>query len=247
MSKPADFLRRLATIGLRRPSDLRHIFGVANATAAAIEDPVADVRDFPLVPIEEIAASARFTFHVFPGTHASITLAEAGALAALMHRVSARRVFEFGTYQGVSTTQIALNLPPDGMVFTLDLPAEVEAGALRVEKAVEREIAAEARKGTLVPDELRGKITFLEADSAKFDTAPYAGTMDLVFVDGAHSREYVRNDTAKALELLRPGGCVAWHDCAPNHPEVVAVLKESGLPVSLVHGTALAFAMKGKK
>lgn len=244
MSKPAEFLRRIATIGVRRPGDLRHIFGVANVTAAAIEDPAADVRDFPLVTLEEIAAPARFTFHVFAGTHASITLAEAGALAALMHSVSARRVFEFGTYQGVSTTQLALNLPPDGRVFTLDLPPDMETGALRVEKQVEREIAAEARKGTLVPDELRPKITFLEADSARFDTTPYEGTMDLVFVDGAHSREYVRNDTAKALELLRLGGCVAWHDCAPNHPEVVAVLKESGLPVSLVHGTALAFAFK---
>lgn len=243
MSKPTEFIRRIATIGARRPGDLRHIFGVANVTAAAIENPAADVRDFPLVTIEEIAAGARFTFHVFPGTHASITLAEAGALAALMHRVSARRVFEFGTYQGVSTTQLALNLPPDGRVFTLDLPPDMETGALRVEKQVEREIAAEARKGTLVPDEVRPKITFLEADSARFDTTPYEGTMDLVFVDGAHSYEYVSNDTAKGLAMLRPGGCIAWHDCAPNHPEVVAFLKSSGLSVSLVHGTALAFAM----
>lgn len=244
MRKTTEFLQRLLTIGLRHPRDLWHVFGVANATAAAIENPAADVREFPLVTIEEIAAGARFTFHVFPGTHASITLAEAGALTALMHHVSARRVFEFGTYQGVSTTQLALNLPPDGRVFTLDLPPDMQIGALRVEKQVEREIAAEARKGTLVPHDLRPKITFLEADSAKFDTAPYEGTMDLVFVDGAHSREYVTNDTAKGLAMLRPGGCIAWHDCAPNHPEVVAVLKESGLPVRLVHGTALGFAFR---
>lgn len=244
MKKIFEFAQCLVGIGLRRPADLRHVFGVANATAAAIKNPAADVRDFPTVHFEDIAESARLTFHLFPGTHASITLAEAGALAALMHRVAARRVFEFGTYQGVSTTQLALNLPPDGMVFTLDLPPALEAGALRVEKLGERVIAAEPLKGGLVPEELRSKVTFLEADSALFDTKPYENSMDLVFVDGAHSIEYVSNDTAKGLSLLRPGGCIAWHDCAPNHREVVAFLKSCGLPVSLVHGTALAFALK---
>jgi len=161
-----------------------------------------------------------------------------------MARAQARRVFEFGTYKGVSTTQIALNLPPDGHVFTLDLPPEKISGALRVEKATERRLAAEPGKGDLVPDELRSKVTFLHADSAAFDPSPYAGSMDLVFVDGAHSYDYVRNDTAKGLSLLREGGLIAWHDCAPNHKDVVRSLKKSKLPITLVRGTALAFAFK---
>jgi hypothetical protein len=37
--------------------------------------------------------------------------------------------------------------------------------------------------------------------------------MDVVFVDGAHSAEYVRNDTDVALRLLKPtGGLILWHD-----------------------------------
>ncbi len=244
MRKTIDFLQRLVKIGVRRPSDLRHVFGVANATAESIELPDADVRVFPAVNLEDLAPSGRFTFQIFSGVPASINLMEAGALAALIAATQAKQVFEFGTYKGVSTTQLALNLPPEGRVFTLDLPPDLEGGALRVEKPSEREIAAEPLKGQLLPMELRAKVTFLEADSALFDTKPYAGSMDLVFVDGAHSQEYVSNDTAKALELLRPGGCVAWHDCAPNHPEVVAFLKTSGLSVSLVRGTSLAFAFR---
>jgi predicted O-methyltransferase YrrM len=244
MSKIIDFLQRLVKIGFRQPSDLRHVFGVANAAAESIECPDADVRAFPELNLEDLTSSIRFTFQMFSGVKASINLMEAGALAALISATKAKRVFEFGTYKGVSTTQLALNLPPDGEVFTLDLPPELEAGELRVEKMAEREIAADPIKGELVPAELRSKINFLQADSAHFDTKPYAGTMDLVFVDGAHSHEYVRNDTTKAFELLRPGGCVAWHDCAPNHPEVVRFLKNSGVPVSLVRGTTLAFAFK---
>jgi len=242
--KSTEFLQRLWIIGRRCPRDLRHVFGVANATAAALQDRAADVREFSGVGLEEIASGTRFTFQLFHGAQSSITLLEAGALAALMARAQARRVFEFGTYKGVSTTQLALNLPPGGKVFTLDLPDELKVGALRVDKQVEIQIAAESGKGSLIPEDLRSKVTFLQADSASFDTAPYRASMDLVFVDGAHSYDYVRNDTAKALELLRPGGVIAWHDCAPNHKDVVRALKDSGLPIHLVHGTALAFAFK---
>jgi len=246
MKKTLAFLQRLLTIAVRHPGDLRHVFGVANATAAALQNPAADVRGFADIALEEIAPGARFSFQLFPGAQASISLLEAGALASLMASVQARSVFEFGTYQGVSTSQLALNLPPDGIIYTLDLPPHLEGGALQVTKKEERMIAAEASKGQLIPKDLRTKIKFLEADSALFDTAPYAGTMDLVFVDGAHSYEYVCNDTAKAMELLRAGGCIAWHDCTPSHPEVVRFLKESGLPVSLVRGTTLAFALINK-
>jgi predicted O-methyltransferase YrrM len=68
--------------------------------------------------------------------------------------------------------------------------------------------------------------------------------MDLVFVDGAHSYEYVKNDTEKGWEMLRPGGIIAWHDCTPNHPEVVSYLKSYTPIPTLVRGTALAFVIK---
>jgi predicted O-methyltransferase YrrM len=244
MKKITEFLERLWIIGRRRPRDLRHVFGVANATAAAIQDPEADVREFAETTIDEIAPGARFTFQIYHGAQASITLLEGGALAALMARVQASRVFEFGTYKGASTTQLAMNLPPEGRVFTLDLPKDLEIGILPVDRPAERMIAAEIGKGALVPEDMRSRITFLQADSAAFDTAPYEASMDLVFVDGAHSYEYVLNDTAKGLKLLRAGGVIAWHDCAPNHPDVVRALRESGLSISLVRGTALAFAFK---
>ena len=50
------------------------------------------------------------------------------------------------------------------------------------------------------------------SDSAKFDPTPYESKMDLVFVDGAHSADYVRNDSEKGWRMLRPGGVLVWHD-----------------------------------
>jgi hypothetical protein len=69
------------------------------------------------------------------------------------------------------------------------------------------------------------RITTLQGDSATFDFSPYAGAMDLVFVDGAHSYAYVQNDTQRALELLSPQGTIAWDDY-PSIPGVYRYLNE---------------------
>lgn len=244
MSKSITFTLGIAKLALTRPADLRHVLGVANWALSQISDPEADVRRFPSVGLDAIVPEGvRWSLQTFPGVGASISLAESAALAALIQKSKAKRVFEFGTYKGVSTTQLALNLPPDGMVFTLDLPEDHPAYSLAIPKAEERAIAAEKGKGILVPNDLRDRVTFLRSDSATFDTTPYRGTMDLVFVDGAHSYEYVKNDTEKGLEMLRDGGVIAWHDCTPSHRDVVRYLRNLSPRPSLVCGTALAFAV----
>lgn len=245
MKKTFKFLNRLAKIALNKPADLKLIFGTANSVAEAIELPCADIRFFPSLDYVAITdCSSKFIMQTFPGIGASISMLEGAALAALIQKVGAKRIFEFGTYKGVSTTQLALNLPDDGMIYTLDLPEDHPAYMLSISKAEERQIAAETGKGTLIPQELRDKVTFLRSDSATFDTTPYLNSMDLVFVDGAHSYEYVKNDTEKGWEMLRPGGIIAWHDCNPSHPEVVSYLKSHNPIPTLVRGTALAFVKK---
>ena len=245
MLKILAFLRSLCRIAIRNPKDLSHVFGVANSVAKDIENPIADTRSIPHIDFAEIAGgSIRLSFQTFPRIGASISLVEAAALTALIHKINAKRIFEFGTYKGVSTTQLALNLPHDGMVFTLDLPEDHPAYSLAIPKVAEQQIATEKGKGMLIPHDLRGKVTFLRADSAKFDTAPYLESMDLIFVDGAHSYEYVKNDTVKGLEMLRPGGIIAWHDCTPSHPSVVRYLSILPRIPTIVHGTTIAFLVK---
>jgi predicted O-methyltransferase YrrM len=212
---------------------------MANAAAQQIENPDSDIRVFPSIDYSAILNdSYEFGFRIFPGVGASITLTEGAALAALIKLSNAKRVFEFGTYKGVSTTQLALNLPTDGMVFTLDLP---EDHPVYISYS---QLASETGMKMLVPPDLNHKVTFLKEDSAVFDTTPYRGTMDLVFVDGYHSYEYVKNDTEKGLEMLRPGGVIAWHDCETGRPEVVRYLKTISPIPQLVTSTFLAYAIK---
>lgn len=236
---------RLVQITLRKPRDIQHLLGITNSAAEQIIDPVADVRPIPSVNVLDICpGTQRWTLQSFPSVGASVSTMECAALAALTRLVGAKRAFEFGTYKGVSTTQLALNVGEDGMVFTLDLPEDHPAYSLPIPKPEERQIAAEGGKGILIPRDLLQRITFLRSDSATFDESPYLGSIDLVFVDGAHSYEYVKNDSEKGWKMLRSGGVLAWHDCVPSHRDVVKYIKESGLKLRLVNGTALAYAIK---
>lgn len=86
------------------------------------------------------------------------------------------------------------------------------------------------RKGWLFhqgkrPEE--AKITQVFGDSATFDYGPHLNQTDLVFVDGAHSYDYIRKDTEHAVRLLRHGhGVVAWHDYCTWWPGVIQYLEE---------------------
>lgn len=239
MSRLSEAIARVLKITFQTPKDLRHILGAANAAAIQFENPESDTRIFPKIEYSSILPdTGRFYFQTFRGVEASVTITEAAALAALIQLSEAKRVFEFGTYKGVSTTQLALNLPMDGIVYTLDLP---EDHPVYVEYS---RLASETGMKILVPEDVIWKVEFLKSDSAKFDTAPYRNSIDLVFVDGYHSYEYVKNDTEKGLEMLRPGGVIAWHDCVPDRPEIIRYLKSVHPLPTLVESTSLAYAIK---
>jgi predicted O-methyltransferase YrrM len=239
INKAFQFTLRVLRIAINNPKDLSHIFGIADANARMIENPESDIRAFPSVRFEDtVEGSLKFTLQVFPGVEASVSLLESAVIVSLLKRARAKNVFEFGTYKGVSTTQIALNLPEDGRVYTLDLP---EDHPVYLSYA---DLSSPDGMNIQVPEECLHKVTFLKGDSAEFDPKSYAGIMDFVFVDGYHSYEYVKNDTEKGWEMLRPGGIIAWHDCDPTRPEMVRYLKSFDPLPNLVAGATLAFAVK---
>lgn len=136
------------------------------------------------------------------------------SIAQIVANKKPEACFEIGTFDGRTTLNIAANMPATGKVYTMDLPPdEVENTALAIasgdEDFIKKEESGKRFKNTPYAD----RITQLWGDSATFDYTPYIGKMDLVFVDGAHSFEYVKKDTDTALSLLKPeGGIILWHD-----------------------------------
>ena len=64
-------------------------------------------------------------------------------------------------------------------------------------------------------------------DSRQWDSRRFARSFfDSVLIDGGHAPDVVKNDTEKALPLLRPGGICLWHDFCPD-PDVLKNLPAS--------------------
>jgi predicted O-methyltransferase YrrM len=134
-------------------------------------------------------------------------------VSAIAQARGARDIFEFGTYQG-RTTYFLTFASPEARVTTLNLPPARDPGVAAflgiMFKGSDRE----------------NRITEIHSDSREFDPNPYTGRMDYIFVDGDHSYEMVKNDTEKALVMLKPGGMIVWHDYAAKSPGVVRYIRE---------------------
>lgn len=123
-------------------------------------------------------------------------------------------LFEIGTFDGRTTLNMAANAPPGARVYTLDLPQQqLDRTALSVVEGDRAHIDKAQSGSRYLGTEQEQRITQLYGDSATFDFRPYLGQVDLVFIDGSHSYEYVMNDSRVAQSLLRAGkGVVLWHD-----------------------------------
>jgi predicted O-methyltransferase YrrM len=88
------------------------------------------------------------------------------------------------------------------------------------------------------------KIEQLWSDSAEFDETPYAGKIDLAFVDGSHSYDYVKNDTEKVLRMMTPNGVVLWHDYYPQYFDVAKYLEEHRTNLAHIETTSMVVLRK---
>jgi hypothetical protein len=124
-------------------------------------------------------------------------------------------VVEIGTFDGRTTLNLAINAAPASVV-TLDLPPD-ERAAFALAPG-ERQYVDKPQPGARFRacdpawQAAARRITQLLGDSATFDWSPYQGRAGLVFVDGSHAYEYVRQDSETAMRLVAKGGMVLWHD-----------------------------------
>ena len=158
-------------------------------------------------------------------------------LVELGRFVKARSVFEIGTYNGATAWCLARNLGP-AEVQTLDLPLEQRPALEYGVSDAENRTSFERRAYEVLPL-ATGRVVQHWGDSATFDFAPWRRSIDLVYVDGAHSPQYVRADTATALDLVSESGAIVWDDYWRRVPGVSAVLDELSAPLFRVPGTRL--------
>ncbi len=191
----------------------------------------------------EVAFVGRGPYVVDGGT----TDAEAWILAVLAKQ--AQCLFEFGTCTGKTAYLWARNAPAGARIVTITLAPD-NLNAHQVDTADDpRDVEFALRESShtsflYTGSDVAYKVQQLYGDSKALDVSPWAGSCDVVFIDGSHAYSYVMSDSAKALDLVRPGGVVLWHDYAgPGHSKgVYRAVNEIAkrLPLVRISGTALA-------
>jgi predicted O-methyltransferase YrrM len=157
-----------------------------------------DVYDYVLRSTREPDVLARLRAATAPIAHNDMQIgADQGALMALLVKLAgARRCIEVGTYTGYSALAVALALPPDGELVACDVNAEWAAIGQRFWR--------EAGVESLIDLRLKPALETLDELLA----AGEAGRFDFAFID-ADKTNY-RNYYERLLELLRPGGLIAF-------------------------------------
>lgn len=181
------------------------------------------VRPYQIFSRLEAPANAREAVIKLP-QRKDLPLLETALLICAMKSVGARRIFEFGTYLGATTLNLALNCPADAQVYTFDLPPDAQIEQHPEDIPFTREHFA-VEQLAFVGSQVEGKITRIAGNSLTEDLSRFR-PMDFIFIDGGHDLATVTADTKNALNMLRPGGCIAWHDYKnPRYPELTAYLE----------------------
>jgi len=139
---------------------------------------------------------------------------ELQSLVALVRQMKPMTVVEIGSYKGGTLACWAAVAQPGAHIIGIDMPfpwVDKEAVAVSIGKV----------RAMLRPSQ---RLTVLTADS--HDAATLAGLrealagalIDVLWIDGDHTYEGVRQDVRMYGELVRPGGIVALHDIQRSDP-----------------------------
>lgn len=173
-------------------------------------------------------------------------------LANITKLLHPKKIFEIGTYTGRTTSIFILNAPADATVITLDLPPEADVQASKAHEYINTDIhLVQKRKLARYAYELglESRYQQILTDSKTFDPAPHQGTVELGFIDGAHSYDYVKNDTEKMAIMMSDRGLVMWHDYGgkgrfkPLSEYLESLAKQ--IPIYRIPETSIAWAAAG--
>jgi predicted O-methyltransferase YrrM len=170
-------------------------------------------------------------------------------LLAITSLVAARKPIlslEIGTFDGNTTLQIAANAAVGGKVITLDLPLDDSPVPSQIALGDGQFIQSAARKQRrFLGSPWAKNIVEVFGDSMTFNFAAATDStpVDLAFIDGSHSYEYVKSDTERLLPLLGGDAVVIWHDYCRSWTGVVKYLNELGraMPLRHIRGTSVVY------
>jgi predicted O-methyltransferase YrrM len=206
----------LAARALRRGAEALHDAADAVAAVGAAR---AVRRAHPLTLDEALAFADSFEYAGIRIRPMQVR-SELRSLLELLAREPPRAVVEVGTGRGGTLFLFAAVAQPDALLISIDA-AQAE-GVFGGRRAYKRRARLYRALGT--PDQ---RVVFIPADSHQQQTRRMVEDelggrpVDLLFIDGDHTRAGVEADFRQYSPLVREGGLVAVHDIAPGPVELV--------------------------
>lgn len=160
----------------------------------------------------------------------SIRPYETQTICTLAKAVKAKRIFEIGTYRGLTSKNMSYNIQDGGKIFSLCLPQE----------------QCHFNVGEYVKNDDKAKeiVELLSGDSQTYDFSPYYGSIDLMFVDGSHNYLHVLSDSENAIKCVKNNGFIVWHDFnifqLANAKAIYETCKKYNLDLHRIDGTSFA-------
>lgn len=192
------------------------------------------------IPTSRLCSTCGY-FHRGTGTHCNI-VTDAMAIEGWMNEAELtwlvsqarrrKRVVEFGSYKGRSTTALAGGAR--GTVYAVDWwPGSMEIEILpEFRKNLAREIAA-------------GKVIVCHGHTARAFTC-MREPADMVFIDASHDYQSVKNDIGEARRLMSEGGGVGGllcgHDFSAEFPGVKRAVVEEVPNYRVIQGGTIWYA-----
>lgn len=153
----------------------------------------------------------------FLGLDDAATQTSAAERAAIARFAQGRRsALEIGVFEGVTTALIAKQLAPNGTLFAVDPFFPGRLGICWSRYIAQREV----RRAGVAP-----KVNFIRSLSHEAASRLTENGFGLIFIDGDHSLEAIRQDWADWSGRIAPDGVILLHDTqVPPHNPLVREL-----------------------
>jgi predicted O-methyltransferase YrrM len=137
--------------------------------------------------------------------------------AEIVARLNPKLLLEIGTSHGGTLCVLSRLAAADGVIISVDLPAGEYGGGYKwYHIPIFRSFVSGKQRLHL----LRGNSHSPTIETAVRDIVGKDRKFDLLFIDGDHSYSGVKSDFETYVDLVRPGGMVAFHDIAEHPPDL---------------------------
>jgi len=243
MEKIKKLLKALSLL-IGNPSLVNNITNSSYAWSKYLKENHKPLIQLPVVKINQLIPDFDETLNVFSFLGGSSLPTDIILLKALSAQIKNCLYFEIGTWRGESVINVSDTAKE---CYTLNLSKEEMSQMKLPKKYIDLHGFFSKKKEN---------ITQLYGNSLNYDFGALNKKFDLIFIDGNHKYEFIKNDTEKVFKhLIHDNSIVVWHDYATDpetmRPEVLSGILD-GIPdkykknIYHVSNTLCAIFMKGE-